>query len=489
MGNASARNRTKRPTEEKSVSGLLSLAELQSQTPPDIENLVFADCGSESSSYAGAVRVLENLCILPKIKRFSGVGSGAVVAALLAIRLDSNELQASFNEYLNNVQIGYENSSENFFEEYTEKYGWVSGKKIFKWFGTVLECKYMESDLSFLQLFKKTGKELCIVVTNVDKETIEYCHPKTTPDLPIRQAVYMAVSVPGIFIPAQYGQANDNCLYVNGTLMCTYPIHCFDGWLLSMKEEDSLLNKLDFPEKFYQPEVFDGKNAKTLGFFRFDKKQETHYKEFVNRLASANADLKIPRTTLGLKYKSACQSRSNVVNNFTLLRKACSTLLLMSEDFEDDLGQVFVIPFAKKVFTDKSFTKADRLLFPEIGNTLRELQDFLLTLSDNECSFSRFRLKLFTQTKLISLLNQYADYYKNDITDLHSYFAAVFDIDLGLDKISTSDYDRTVGIVCRHVSPNEVDFEDDDQNFLYRQGWNATVCYLRNLTQNDNDEC
>ncbi len=47
------------------------------------------------------------------------------------------------------------------------------------------------------QLYEKTGRELCIVVTNLTKMRSEYCHPKTTPDVPIRLAVRMSMSFPG----------------------------------------------------------------------------------------------------------------------------------------------------------------------------------------------------------------------------------------------------------------------------------------------------
>lgn len=50
---------------------------------------------------------------------------------------------------------------------------------------------------SFFQLYEKTGKELCVVVTNLNHMTEEYCHVKTTPDMPIRLAVRMSMAIPG----------------------------------------------------------------------------------------------------------------------------------------------------------------------------------------------------------------------------------------------------------------------------------------------------
>jgi len=48
-----------------------------------------------------------------------------------------------------------------------------------------------------LQVYEKYGKELCVVVTNLNMMNAEYFHPKTTPDVPVRQAVRMSLSIPG----------------------------------------------------------------------------------------------------------------------------------------------------------------------------------------------------------------------------------------------------------------------------------------------------
>ena len=46
-------------------------------------------------------------------------------------------------------------------------------------------------------MYRKTGKELCVVVTNISSGYAEYCHVKTTPYLPIVEAVHMTLATPG----------------------------------------------------------------------------------------------------------------------------------------------------------------------------------------------------------------------------------------------------------------------------------------------------
>lgn len=49
----------------------------------------------------------------------------------------------------------------------------------------------------FLQVLERFGTELCIVVTNLNQMAVEYFHPKTTPNTPIRRAIRMSVALPG----------------------------------------------------------------------------------------------------------------------------------------------------------------------------------------------------------------------------------------------------------------------------------------------------
>ena len=51
--------------------------------------------------------------------------------------------------------------------------------------------------LAFTQLYNKTGMELCVVVTNLTNMEEEYFHPKTTPDVALRLAIRMSISIPG----------------------------------------------------------------------------------------------------------------------------------------------------------------------------------------------------------------------------------------------------------------------------------------------------
>ncbi|CAG2234026.1 unnamed protein product [Mytilus edulis] len=77
------------------------------------------------------------------------------------------------------------------------KYGWHPGAKLMDFLGKIFSMKTGDPDITFAEVYKKFGNELCIIITNVNTMSEEYCHVKTTPDMPVRLAVRMSMSIPG----------------------------------------------------------------------------------------------------------------------------------------------------------------------------------------------------------------------------------------------------------------------------------------------------
>merc|ERR1739848_919453 len=55
------------------------------------ESLVFKGGGAKGAIYPGAIRALEDVGVMPYIKRFAGASAGAVTAALLACGLSADQ--------------------------------------------------------------------------------------------------------------------------------------------------------------------------------------------------------------------------------------------------------------------------------------------------------------------------------------------------------------------------------------------------------------
>ncbi|KAJ8313898.1 hypothetical protein KUTeg_008459, partial [Tegillarca granosa] len=97
-----------------------------------------------------------------------------------------------------------------------------------------------------------------------------YCHPKTTPDLPVRSAVRMSMSIPGLFQAPSFSMFHQADTFVDGGVICNYPLQCYDGWWLSLKPGDSFVERLqplkDIQKLCSDCERFAEYNEKTLGF-------------------------------------------------------------------------------------------------------------------------------------------------------------------------------------------------------------------------------
>jgi two-component system, response regulator YesN len=73
-------------------------------TPDRIENLVFSGGGTKGIAYVGVLRVLDQMGISTKIKRYTGASAGAIMAALLATGMSTDDIEknlpTSFMQFL-----------------------------------------------------------------------------------------------------------------------------------------------------------------------------------------------------------------------------------------------------------------------------------------------------------------------------------------------------------------------------------------------------
>ena len=221
------------------------------------ENLVFSGGGFKGLAYAGVLQYLEEMNLLGdedngpgQIRRFAGTSAGAMVATLVALGYGSHDIHQFCSQELNAVFLdGFRRPTKlKCLKNLWKHFGLNRGKKIKKYFGDKISAKSKRNnpDMTFYDLYKERGVELCVVVTNLNLMKAEFCHPKTTPDMPIRIAVLMSMAVPCIFaaVPYENNYRGVTDTYVDGGLLCNYPINCYDGWYLSMKTEDSFLTRL-----------------------------------------------------------------------------------------------------------------------------------------------------------------------------------------------------------------------------------------------------
>lgn len=224
------------------------------------KNLVFEGGGVKGIAYGGALQKLEELKILQNIERVAGTSAGAITATLLAIGYEAKEIsdiisQTNFNDFADEDE-GYLKDIYRFFVYF----GWHKGDKLKQWISDHLLIKFGKPDLTFSELHSlrskhllslrgeaeaisrpSTLRDLYIVGSNLTTHKSETYSHETTPDMQIRDAVRISMSIPFDF-QAVFSKTKD--VLVDGGVIRNYPIDIFDH---------------------------DGYNPATLGFRLFDK--------------------------------------------------------------------------------------------------------------------------------------------------------------------------------------------------------------------------
>ncbi|XP_055997677.1 uncharacterized protein LOC125647015 [Ostrea edulis] len=447
------------------------------------ENLVFNGGGAKMISYVGAVKCLEDMGIMKNIKRFAGASAGSIIAALMAAGITIEDYREVLDHALMNVfdaGWGYLSLIPNLLYHF----GWHPNVKVYEIIGKLFEKQLGNKDITFKQFYEQTGKEVCIVVTNLNYLKEEYCHPKTTPDMPVRLAIRMSCSFPGVMQAIQYTHDNETNTYTDGGVSCYYPICCFDGWWLSMKKGDSFIEKLhpldDVPILMRDENRFKTDPAtfnKTLGFYLYAESGSDHMKfELEKRLRVHDCEL--PDTRLARKMgdqrrfieRASREHRRVVLAADEFLKVVRKMIIDNSIITKETFEHAFVSDFVR----EESF----RILFGD-ECTVEEAFEILDDDGNGEISYNE--LVEFIQGIGVHIQERISGLGKLEINSFSSFMFAMFSSfwiskdHVDLDK----DLDRTVGINTVYVDTHDYTMEKEDIAFLEQQGYNATMTFLR----------
>jgi NTE family protein len=210
------------------------------------KNLAMEGAGIRGIAYTGALKLLEERHMLDSVQRVAGTSVGSMVAVLLGVGYSADELK----EIMFDLKIQTFNDGSGFFiggeKRLRKNFGWYKGEELEKWTGNLIKEKTGTGDLTFLQLHElslqtKKCKDVFITATNLSKQRAEVFSWLTNPDMKIRTAVRVSVSVP-LYFTAVLIDENGKILkkpdasksynvYVDGGVLCNYPLRIFDDSL------------------------------------------------------------------------------------------------------------------------------------------------------------------------------------------------------------------------------------------------------------------
>ncbi len=244
----------------------------------NFRNLVFEGGGVKGIAYIGALEVLTEREIIPKIQRIGGTSAGAINAILLGLGFTRKEMKdilwgLNFNEFMDD-SWGIVRDTNRLIEQF----GWYKGDYFREWIGKLIKDKTGNSESTFADIEamkeKREFKSLYFMGTNLSTSFSEVFSAEHTPRMCVADAVRISMSIP-LFFAAKRSSRGD--VYVDGGVLDNYPIKLFD--------RKKYLESENFTETEYYKRInlqFENAerpissyvyNKETMGF-RLDTKEE-----------------------------------------------------------------------------------------------------------------------------------------------------------------------------------------------------------------------
>lgn len=452
--------------------------------PFPFENLVFEGGGNKGMAYVGALQVLESAGIMKNIKRVAGASAGAIIATLIALGYDSTDLQEFLEQDLRRILVDHTCGYCSLLPNLLKGFGWNPGKRMLKWFGEQLKERTGDSDITFKEVWERFHKELCIVVTNLNQMSVEYFHPKTTPNTPIRRAVRMSVALPGVFQCVREMNNDYEDVYVDGGLLCNYPIHAFDGWWLSLDPKDTFFKRLqpleDFAKLFEKSERFGNWNSKTLGIVLYSHTETELMKTLLSE-REGNKPPKPPVTKLAKQRLKLQHQQAIMHKEHQTMVKAVGRFMAELQRNNLDEDSIINLKELRGVFKNPvEFTREDaELLFGPDADYKAAFEE-LDTDEDGEITFQE--LMAFIEKKGVNLQTRFLGYARKDIKHLGEFIQTLqtaLSVNVKRVYVEKKDVERTIGIDTDYIETNDFNLESEDKKFLVESGKRATKAFLR----------
>lgn len=218
---------------------IILLAQLGHAQDRKITNLVFEGAGIRGIAYAGAVHALEEKGMLENVERVGGTSAGAITALALSLGYNSGEI----NSLVASTPYKKFNDGRYFFiggiSRTRKYYGWYRGIQFEKWLSRLIEKKTGDPDITFQQLRDKGYKDLYITGTSLQQQKTIVFSRENFPNMKIRNAVRISMSIPFYFEAAFIDSAGAIVhhpksmkgldVMVDGGLLANFPIAIFDS--------------------------------------------------------------------------------------------------------------------------------------------------------------------------------------------------------------------------------------------------------------------
>jgi predicted acylesterase/phospholipase RssA len=186
----------------------------------EYDTICMSGGGVKGFAFIGALDYLNKKKIIniDNIKNWVGTSIGSILAYAVVCGFSITEMENFIIEF-DFTKTNPDISIDNIFISH----GISDGKRAEFILRSFIQHKFNIDDITFLELYKLTQKNLLIIGTNFTHAREELFSHNTTPDMSVVTAVRISMSIPVFFTPVLY----NNCYYVDGSITNNFPIkHC-----------------------------------------------------------------------------------------------------------------------------------------------------------------------------------------------------------------------------------------------------------------------
>ncbi|CAH1795631.1 unnamed protein product [Owenia fusiformis] len=445
--------------------------------PYDYTNLILEGGGNKGLAYCGAIKILDEKGIFSNLYRYAGSSAGAMMATLLAFGYSSSEIEDIARRESPQTFLDAKFGIVSLLWNLIRHKGWHPGKRVETICQFYAEKKFGNPKLSFMELYEKSGRELCIIVTNLTTMSVEYFHPKTTPDVSIALAVRMSAALPGMVQPVILERHGIKHCYIDGGVLCNYPIHCFDGWYLSMDPKDSFFRRLENMSSTTKENMFREHNTKTLGLLLYSG-DESEY--MMQSFEERRVHVKRPNTPLAKKNGKHMDARRVIEQKrakiFEAAREFWQALRTSDIDGSDTVNiNELRLAIDKSTFNENH----SKALFSD--SSLETIFNEIDINNDGEISFHEFIH--FMEKKSVAFMCYMQRMSIRDdvdtVTGFLSAFQEMLDVNLKQLYMKERDMERTIGINTDYIRTTDFELQDEDKDFLIKCGQVSTSEFFK----------
>lgn len=183
----------------------------------NIQNLCFGGGGVRGISYIGVIKYLEETNLAKNILLCSGTSVGAIFSLFFICGYTSLEMTNIILKIKSNLLEDVQISS------LINDFSIDTGVKMDKFIGKIITSKGYPENITFKELYQKTGKRLDICATRLNDYSRIIFNHVLTPEKEVRTACRYSVNIPFMWAKCVDTDDNNN-VYIDGCFSSNIPI-------------------------------------------------------------------------------------------------------------------------------------------------------------------------------------------------------------------------------------------------------------------------